>query len=69
MNKNWTPRVRRPLLAAFVGATTTLAFAPFSYWPIAILSPFILLLLLHKQSAKAGFWIAFFWGLDNLERV
>ncbi|HBV76164.1 MULTISPECIES: apolipoprotein N-acyltransferase [Vibrio] len=65
MNKNWTPRVRRPLLAAFVGATTTLAFAPFSYWPIAILSPFILLLLLHKQSAKAGFWVAFFWGLGQ----
>ncbi|GLT14804.1 apolipoprotein N-acyltransferase [Vibrio algivorus] len=65
MKTIWIQRIGRPLLAAFIGATTTLAFAPFSYWPIAILSPFILLLLLNKQSAKFGFWIAFAWGLGQ----
>lgn len=52
-------------MAAFIGALTTLAFAPFSYWPIALVSPFLLLLLLNKQSAKAGTWIAFAWGLGQ----
>lgn len=65
MKTIWIQRIGRPLLAAFIGATTTLAFAPFSYWPIAILSPFILLLLLDKQSTKFGFWIAFSWGLGQ----
>ncbi|WP_417880706.1 apolipoprotein N-acyltransferase [Vibrio sp.] len=65
MKTIWIQRIGRPLLAAFIGATTTLAFAPFSYWPIAILSPFILLLLLDKQSIKFGFWIAFAWGLGQ----
>ncbi|MGO2343759.1 apolipoprotein N-acyltransferase [Vibrio litoralis] len=65
MKTIWIQRIGRPLLAAFIGATTTLAFAPFSYWPIAILSPFILLLLLDKQSTKFGFWIAFAWGLGQ----
>ncbi|MBD1575017.1 apolipoprotein N-acyltransferase [Vibrio sp. S11_S32] len=58
-------RLWRPLLAAFIGATTTLAFAPFSYWPIALVSPFLLLLLLDSQTAKAGAWIAFAWGLGQ----
>lgn len=65
MKTIWIQRIGRPLLAAFVGAITTLAFAPFSYWPVAILSPFILLLLLNNQSTKAGFWIAFAWGLGQ----
>lgn len=65
MKTIWIQRIGRPLLAAFIGATTTLAFAPFSYWPIAIFSPFLLLLLLNKQSTKAGFFIAFAWGLGQ----
>ncbi|MFV0576119.1 MAG: apolipoprotein N-acyltransferase [Vibrio sp.] len=65
MKTNWISSFSRPLLAAFIGAATTLAFAPFAYWPIAILSPFILLLLLNNQSTKAGFWIAFAWGLGQ----
>ncbi|WP_194089759.1 apolipoprotein N-acyltransferase [Vibrio hibernica] len=65
MNNSFLLRIGRPLLAAFIGALTTLAFAPFSYWPIALVSPFLLLLLLNKQSAKAGAWIAFAWGLGQ----
>lgn len=65
MNNSFLLRIGRPLLAAFIGALTTLAFAPFSYWPIALVSPFLLLLLLNKQSTKAGAWIAFAWGLGQ----
>ncbi|MBD1572259.1 apolipoprotein N-acyltransferase [Vibrio sp. S17_S38] len=65
MNNSFLLRIGRPLLAAFIGALTTLAFAPFSYWPIALVSPFLLLLLLNKQSTKAGAWIAFSWGLGQ----
>lgn len=65
MNTIWIQRLGRPTMAALIGAITTLAFAPFSYWPIAIFSPFILLLLLNNQSPKSGFWIAFAWGLGQ----
>ena len=54
--------IMRPLLAAFVGTLTTLAFTPFQIWPIAILSPAILFLLLQNQSAKAGFFTGLCWG-------
>ncbi len=57
--------LKRPFLAAFVGATTTLAFAPFSFWPLAILSPALLLLLLHKQNTKMAAWIGFAWGVGQ----
>jgi apolipoprotein N-acyltransferase len=58
-------RLLRPIGAAFVGASTTLAFAPYQWWPIAILSPFILLLLLRKQSARSAFWTSYAWGLGQ----
>ncbi|WP_105900961.1 apolipoprotein N-acyltransferase [Vibrio gangliei] len=65
MKTIWISRIGRLILAAFIGALTTLAFAPFSYWPIAILSPFVLLLLLNNQTTKMGFWIALAWGLGQ----
>ena len=58
MTRPFIHRLLRPLEAVFVGAITTLAFAPYSFWPIAILSPAILLILLHKQSTKNALW----WG-------
>ncbi len=55
-------RLKRPLVAAFVGASTTLAFAPYQLWPIAILSPAILLILLANQTPKRALWIGYAWG-------
>ncbi len=55
----------RPLAAAFVGALTTLSFAPYQIWPIAILSPAILLLLINNQTPKKSALISYFWGLGQ----
>ncbi|WP_086983327.1 apolipoprotein N-acyltransferase [Vibrio aphrogenes] len=65
MKTIWISRLGQLMLAALIGAITTLAFAPFSYWPIAILSPFVLLLILNNHSTKMGFWIAFAWGIGQ----
>ncbi len=58
-------RLKRPFAAVFVGAITTLAFAPYQLWPLAIISPTILLLLIHQQSAKRALWIGYAWGLGQ----
>lgn len=58
-------RLKRPLAAVFVGASTTLAFAPFSLWPLAIISPLLLLLLVHKQTPKHALAIGYAWGLGQ----
>ena len=58
-------RLKRPLAAVFVGALTTLAFAPYQIWPLAIVSPTLLLLLIHKQSPKQALAIGYAWGLGQ----
>jgi apolipoprotein N-acyltransferase len=58
-------RLMRPLLAAFVGACTTLAFAPFQIWPLAILSPALLLLLVHGRSTRQALITGFAWGFGH----
>ena len=48
----------------FIGAATTLAFAPYQLWPIAIISPALLLILIHQSSrAKQSMMIGYAWGL------
>lgn len=58
-------RLLRPIGAAFVGASTTLAFAPYQLWPLAILSPFLLMMLIRGKSAKSALWIGYAWGLGQ----
>lgn len=58
-------RLMRPLLAAFVGACTTLAFSPFQIWPLAILSPALLLLLLRGSSSRQALFTGFAWGVGH----
>lgn len=53
----------QPVLAAFIGATTSFAFAPYSFWPMALISPLLLLLLIADQSPKTAFGLSFCWGL------
>ncbi|MCG3722484.1 apolipoprotein N-acyltransferase [Vibrio cincinnatiensis] len=63
--KNYIHRLIRPFLALCVGAITPLAFAPYQLWPLAILSPCLLLLLIHHRSAKQAAFIGYCWGLGQ----
>lgn len=65
MMTNKIHRLPRPLLAAFVGATTTLAFAPYQIWLFSIITPLLLLLLIQNQSPKKAALIGFMWGLGQ----
>jgi len=58
-------RLLRPALAAFVGASTTLAFAPYQIWPMAIFSPILFILLIHNISGKSATFIGFMFGLGQ----
>ncbi|MFZ5756326.1 MAG: apolipoprotein N-acyltransferase [Pseudomonadota bacterium] len=50
------------LAAALAGAANTLAFAPFGLWPLAVLSPLALYLLLRGLDARAAFTRGFAYG-------
>lgn len=65
MMKSLLHRLKRPVAAAFVGALTTLAFAPYQLWPLALLSPLLLLALLYQQSARHALAIGYVWGLGQ----
>ncbi|ANJ66428.1 apolipoprotein N-acyltransferase [Halothiobacillus diazotrophicus] len=59
-------RFRWRLFWAFLaGAVLPVGFAPLDFWPVTILSPAILLLLLIGQSAKRGFWIGYAFALGQ----
>jgi len=65
MIQKWIHRLWRPLAAVFIGASTTLAFAPYQIWPLAIISPTLLLLLLSQVKAKRAIAIGYAWGLGQ----
>jgi apolipoprotein N-acyltransferase len=50
------------LLAIFAGALTTLAFAPFHLWPLALFGPGMLFLLWTREE-RPGFTTGFCYGL------
>ena len=51
------------ILAVAAGAMLTLAFAPFSLFPLAIFSPAILLWLWLPVTPKRAFWLGWLFGL------
>ncbi len=54
----------KPLIALLAGALLTLGFAPFSVFPVAIISPAVLLALwLSASSPKQSFWLGWLFGL------
>lgn len=53
----------RVLLAAAAGALTVLAFAPFSFFPLAVLSLALLYTLLSGSRARDGFLIGWGFGI------
>jgi apolipoprotein N-acyltransferase len=54
---------RARLFMALSGALYPLGFAPFGFWPAALLSIFLLLLAFQANSGLTPFKTAFYWGL------
>src|SRR5688572_2019845 len=50
-------------LSLLSGAALTLAFAPFGIYPLAILSPAVLLALWLNASPKRAFWLGWVYGV------
>jgi len=57
------PLAMRVLLAVVVGGLTVLAFAPFSFFPLAVLTLAFLYDLLSKSTAREGFLIGWSFGI------
>jgi len=51
-------------LAVIAGASLTLSFAPYSLFPIAVLSPALLFLLWQNISTKRAFWRGWLYGVS-----
>lgn len=58
-------KIRPVVLALVSGALLPLAFAPFSFYPLAILSPALLFFLWRDQSAMRSFWFGFAYGFGQ----
>lgn len=52
-------------MALGAGATLALAFAPFGYWPLAILSPALLFFLWQDQTPRVAALIGFVFGVGT----
>jgi apolipoprotein N-acyltransferase len=55
----------RLLLALLAGAALPLAFAPVGFWPISLLSPALLLLLLQGCTPRRAFTLGWVFGLGQ----
>lgn len=51
------------LIAVAAGMLTTLAYAPYSFWPLGFVGPALLLLLWQNTSSKGAFHIGLLYGL------
>ncbi|WP_086933711.1 apolipoprotein N-acyltransferase [Agarilytica rhodophyticola] len=59
LNSGW----RANVLALLTGALVPLSLAPYKLWPIGLLTPLVLLLLLQGSNIKQGFFRSFLFGL------
>ncbi len=55
----------RLLLALLAGAILPLAFAPVGFWPLSLLSPAVLLLLLQGVTPRRAFGLGWLFGLGQ----
>lgn len=63
---NPAPHYRWYLLVALLaGGLLPLGFAPLGVWPVTILSPAVLLLLLVNQSTRRAFWLGYAFGIGQ----
>ncbi len=53
------------LAALLAGATLVFAFAPFGFWPAAIVAPAILLALIHRQTPGRAFRLGWWFGVGQ----
>lgn len=53
----------RNVAALMAGLLYPLAFAPYNFWPLALLSPALLFYLGHGQRPKAAAWLGLCYGL------
>ncbi|MDR9830677.1 apolipoprotein N-acyltransferase [Vibrio sp. FNV 38] len=53
------------LLAIAAGALSTLAFAPYGIWPLALLSVLFFCLLIDQRSTKQSAWLGWLWGFGS----
>jgi apolipoprotein N-acyltransferase len=60
--KSMSEMKKNKLLAIFLGAICSLAFAPFHFFPAAIISLSGLYFLLEKSDEKKAFWLGFYYG-------
>ncbi|EPE37384.1 apolipoprotein N-acyltransferase [Candidatus Photodesmus katoptron] len=65
MTSNLTTLLVKTISAAFVGMVVTLSFSPYKNWPLAIISPLFLFLLLNKCSEKLALLIGYAWGIGE----
>ncbi|MDA9556255.1 apolipoprotein N-acyltransferase [Vibrio sp.] len=65
MKLSHQPLALRLVLATLAGASTTLAFAPYSIWPMAIISLILLLFTLLNATPKQALYLGLFWGIGQ----
>ncbi|GHA62952.1 apolipoprotein N-acyltransferase [Photobacterium aphoticum] len=63
MTKKTLMKLGQLFAAVPAGALATLSFAPYNYWPLALVSLCLLFALLLQQTPKRGALIGFLWGL------
>ncbi|MGM0517167.1 MAG: apolipoprotein N-acyltransferase [Pseudomonadota bacterium] len=61
----WLSPWWRSLASVVAGATLVLAFAPFTFWPAAVLAPAILFALIHGQRPARAFRLGWWFGLGQ----
>ena len=61
----WFTGWRASLTALLAGATLVLAFAPFAFWPAAILAPAVLFALIHRRAPGRAFRLGWWFGLGQ----
>lgn len=59
----WINSLLLDLTVLFLGIALTFAFAPYEIFPLAIISPAILLALWLKMTPKKAFWAGFLFGI------
>lgn len=63
MKKNWSKRLLVDVAAVALGASLTLAFAPFELFPLAVIAPAGLLALWSHVSPRRACWLGFLFGV------
>ncbi|MBK6596432.1 MAG: apolipoprotein N-acyltransferase [Proteobacteria bacterium] len=61
----WSRVTLRYLLAALAGASLALSFAPFGWWPVAVLAPAVLIALWERAKPRHAAWLGFWFSVGT----